>query len=97
MEYQTSIVENMLRNYYSLQDHTDTEFTDMYVDLMMGLKALFKQNKTLYDTIVNVFVLGYPIVQYVKMSGTSKRQVHYNLDRGLTLLTNIMNGDKDAG
>jgi hypothetical protein len=97
MEYQTSIVENMLRNYYSLKEHTDPTFTDMYVDLITGLKELYRANKILYKTIINVFVLGYPIVKQAELDNITTRQVSYRLDDALSTLTSIMNGDKDAG
>lgn len=92
MEYETTIVENLLRNYYSLQRHPDSTFSDYYVDISNGLKSLKKQNIILYSTIVSVFVNGMPIQDRAFDDGVTTRQVNYRLHDGLELLTNIMNG-----
>ena len=97
MEYTTEIVENLLRNYYSLQQHPDSTFSDYYVDLTSGLNTMKQNSEILYSTIVNVFVNGMPIQEKAKMDGVTTRQVNYRLHDGLDLLTIIMNGELDAG
>lgn len=97
MEYRTSIVENLLRNYYSLQQHPDSTFSDYYIDLTYGLKELLRKNHTLYLTIVDVFVNGMPIQEQADKMGVTTRQVNYRLNDALELLINIMNGDANEG
>lgn len=93
MEYQSDIVENMLRNYYTLQSHDSPEFSDMFVDLMTGLKELNKYNSVLYYTIISVFVNGMPIQDQALNDGVSPRMVSYRLNDALSALTNFMNGE----
>jgi hypothetical protein len=90
-------VENLLRNYYSLQQHTDSTFSFYHIDILSGLKKLKKQNEVLYFAIVNVFVNGQPIQDYAFDSGVTTRMISYRLNDGLELLTNIMNGDMNEG
>lgn len=92
MDYQTSIVENLLRNYYSLQVHPDSAFSFYKLDLENGLKSLKRQNEVLYFTIVNVFVNGMPIQDQAEKDGVTTRQVNYRLHDALYALTLIMNG-----
>jgi hypothetical protein len=91
--YETDIVENLLRNYYSLQSQPDSTFSFYKLDLEHGLKALKKQNATLYSTIVNVFVNGVPIQDQAYIDEVSSRQITRRLHDGLYALTLIMNGD----
>ena len=91
--YETDIVENLLRNYYSLQSQPDSTFSFYKLDLEYGLKSLKKQNATLYSTIVNVFVNGVPIQDQAYIDEVSSRQVTRRLHDGLYALTLIMNGD----
>jgi len=93
MEYPSDIVENMLRNYYTLQFHDSPEFSDMFVDLMMGLKELNKYNSVLYYTIISVFVNGTPIQDQALNDGVSPRMISYRLNDALSALTNFMNGE----
>jgi hypothetical protein len=93
MEYEKEIVENLLRNYYSLQRHPDSTFSHYYLDIAYGLKELKKQSEVLYFTIVNVFVNGMPIQDQALNDGVTTRMVNYRLNDGLEALTNIMNGD----
>lgn len=97
MEYQTNIVENLLRNYYALQTHPDSTFSFYYLDLVSGLRELFRTNEVLYLTIVDVFVNGMPIQEQADKMRVTTRQVNYRLNDALTLLTNIMNGDANEG
>lgn len=97
MEYQSEIVENLLRNYYSLQQHPDSTFSVYYIDLTYGLKELLARNNVLYLTIVDVFVNGMPIQEQADKMGVTTRQVSYRLNDALELLTNIMNGDANEG
>lgn len=93
MEYQTDIVENMLRNYYTLQSHNSPEFSDLFVDLATGLKELKRYNTILYYTIVNVFVNGMPIQDQALNDGVTPRMISYRLNDGLSTLTKLMNGE----
>jgi hypothetical protein len=98
MVYEKEIVENLLRNYYSLQQHPDSTFSDYYLDIVYALKELQKQNSVLYYTIVNVFVNGMPIQDQALNDGVSTRMINYRLNDALDALTNIMNGEfLDAG
>lgn len=92
MEYQKSIVENILRNYYALKEHHDPEFANMYVDVAEGMRILRKKNLTFYDTLVNVFILGNTIVLEAERENATTRQISYRLDIALDMLTDIMNG-----
>ena len=93
MEYQSDIVENMLRNYYSLQSHDTPEFADMFVDLATGLKELKRHDSVLYYTIVSVFVNGMPIQDQALNDGVTPRMISYRLNDGLSTLTKLMNGE----
>lgn len=93
MEYEKEIVENLLRNYYSLERHPDSTFSHYYIDLMYGLKELRKNSSVLYFTLVNVFVCGIPIQDQAFTDGVTTRMVNYRLNGGLDTLTNIMNGE----
>lgn len=97
MEYTTEIVENLLRNYYSLQSHPDSTFSFYYVDLTNGLKVMKRESEVLYSTIVNIMVNGMPIQEKAAIDDVTTRQVNYRLHDGLDLLTMIMNGEFDAG
>jgi len=90
------MVENLLRNYYSLQQHPDSTFSFYYLDLVDGLKNLHEKNAVLYFTLVNVFVGGMPIQDQALNDGVTTRMVNYRLNDGLDTLTNIMNGELDA-
>ena len=92
VDYTTSIVENLLRNYYSLQQHPDSTFSFYYLDLVDGLKELYKQNAVLYYTLVNVFISGMPIQDQAYNDGVTTRMINYRLNEGLEMLTNLMNG-----
>jgi hypothetical protein len=92
MEYTKTVVENLLRNYYSLQQHPDSTFSFYYLDLVYGLKELYKQNSVLYYTLVNVFISGMPIQDQAYNDGVTTRMVNYRLNDGLEALTNLMNG-----
>lgn len=92
MEYTKTVVENLLRNYYSLQQHPDSTFSFYYLDLVDGLKELYKQNSVLYYTLVNVFVSGMPIQDQAYNDGVTTRMVNYRLNDGLEMLTSLMNG-----
>jgi hypothetical protein len=93
MEYTISIVENLLRNYYSLQAHPDSTFSFYKVDIETALKRLQRENYTLYSTIVNVFINGNPITEQALDEDVSIRQVSRRLHDGLYALTFIMNGE----
>ena len=93
MTYTKEMVENLLRNYYSLQQHPDSTFSFYYLDLVDGLKNLHQQHEVLYFTLVNVFVSGMPIQDQALNEGVTTRMVNYRLNEGLDILTNIMNGD----
>lgn len=93
MEYTKTTVENLLRNYFSLQSHTDSTFTFYYLDLVQGLKELYKQNSVFYYTLVNVFISGTPIQDQAYNDGVSTRMINYRLNDGLDALTNLMNGE----
>lgn len=92
--YTKEMVENLLRNYYSLQQHPDSTFSFYYLDIVYALRELQKTSPTLYYTLVNVFVNGMPIQDQALNDGVSTRMVNYRLNDGLDALTNIMNGDK---
>lgn len=87
-EYQNSEVENMLRNYYSMQ-----LLPDIKVDLDIALIKLKQYSSVLYSTIVSVFVNGIPIQEKARMDGVSRMQVNRRLHDGLHILTMTMNGD----
>lgn len=96
MEYTTEIVENLLRNYYSLQTHPDSTFSYYYLDVTKGLDVMKQDSPILHSTIVNVFINGMPIQEKAAIDGITTRQVNYRLHDGLDLLTMIMNGEIDA-
>jgi hypothetical protein len=93
MEYTKTVVENLLRNYYSLQQHPDSTFSFYYLDLVHGLKELYTENSVLYYTLVNVFISGMPIQDQAYNDGVTTRMINYRLNDGLEMLTNLMNGD----
>jgi hypothetical protein len=93
MDYTIEVVENLLRNYYSLQSHPDSTFSYYYIDLTDGLKVLKQQNASLYSTIVNVFINGMPIQEKATVDEVSSRQVSRRLHDGVYKLTMIMNGE----
>ena len=93
MEYTSEMVENLLRNYYSLQSSAETEFAEYYIDIHASLMTMKKESKVLYSTIVNVFVNGVPIQQQAAKEGITSRQVSRRLHDGLDVLTMIMNGE----
>lgn len=93
MEYTTTIVENLLRNYYTLQQHPDSTFSFYKIDIEAGLKKLKKNNEVLYSTIVNVFINGVPINEQAYNDDVTTRQINYRLNDGLDTLTMIMNGE----
>ena len=92
-EYTSMFVENLLRNYYTLQQHPDSTFSSYKIDLENSLKTLKRQNKVLYFTVVNVFTNGMPIQTLAYNEGVSTRQVNRRLHDGLHTLTMIMNGE----
>jgi len=96
MEYQSDIVENMLRNYYMLQFQESPDFADLFVDIAAGLRDLKKYNSVLYYTIVGVFVNGIPIQDQALNDGVTPRMISYRLTDGLSTLTKLMNGELDA-
>lgn len=93
MEYTTEIVENLLRNYYSLQQHPDSTFSFYYIDLTNSLEVLKRNSPVLHSTIINIFVNGMPIQEKAKRDGVSRMQVNRRLYDGLDVLTMIMNGE----
>lgn len=93
MEYKNDIVENLLRNYYSLQTHPDSTFSDYKVDLDQALAKLKNYSSVLYSTVVNVFVNGVPIQEQARIDEVSRMQVNRRLHDGLHMLTMIMNGE----
>lgn len=93
MDYTTEIVENLLRNYYSLQQHPDSTFSFYFLDLNNGLKVLKRNSPVLHSTIVSVFVNGMPIQEKAAVDDVSRMQVNRRLYDGLDVLTMIMNGE----
>ena len=93
MMYKNSIVENLLRAYYTLQQHPDSTFTVYKLDLELALRKMKQHNNVLYSTVVNVFVNGVPIQEQAATDSVTTRQVNRRLHDGLHLLTMIMNGD----
>lgn len=93
MEYQNDIVENLLRNYYSLNTTDDLVLRDYKIDLDLALAKLKEYSSVLYLTIVNVFVNGTPIQEQAKVDDVSRMQVNRRLHDGLHVLTMIMNGE----
>lgn len=93
MEYTTEIVENLLRNYYSLQQHPDSTFSFYFLDLTSGLEVLKRNSPVLHSTIVNIFVNGMPIQEKAAVDDVSRMQVNRRLYDGLDVLTMIMNGE----
>lgn len=93
MEYTTNIVENLLRNYYSLQQHPDSTFSDYYLDITQALVVLKRNSPVLHSTIVNIFVNGMPIQEKAAQDSVSRMQVNRRLYDGLDVLTMIMNGE----
>ena len=93
MSYTNSMVENLLRSYYTLQQHPDSTFSFYKMDLEIGLKALKRQSAVLYFTVLNVFVNGVPIQEQAEKDSVTTRQVNRRLHDGLYALTLIMNGE----
>jgi hypothetical protein len=93
MEYQNDIVENLLRNYYSLNTTDDLLLRDYKIDLDIALAKLKEYSGVLYLTIVNVFVNGMPIQEQAKLDDVSRMQVNRRLHDALHVLTMIMNGE----
>ena len=93
MTYQNDLVENLLRNYYSLSAHDDMLFSDYKVDIEAGLRKLHDDSSSLYFTVISVFVNGTPIQEQAKKERVSTRQINRKLHDGLHMLTMIMNGD----
>jgi hypothetical protein len=93
MVYEISVVENLLRNYYSLQAEPSSAFYDYKIDLDLSLAKLKKYSPALYLTIINVFVNGIPIQKQAKFDGVSRMQTNRRLHDGLHMLTMIMNGE----
>jgi hypothetical protein len=93
MEYQNDIVENLLRNYYSLDSSDDAMLRDYKIDLDIALSKLKEYSSVLYLTIVNVFVNGMPIQEQARIDDVSRMQVSRRLHDALHVLTMIMNGE----
>jgi hypothetical protein len=92
-KYQTDMVENLLRNYYSLQSHPSSTFYEYKIDLDVALAKLKKYSSNLYSTIVNVFINGMPIQEQAAKDGVTRQQLHRRMHDGLHFLTMIMNGE----
>lgn len=90
--YQNDIVENMLRNYYSM-DAFDGDIADWKMDMDIALSKLEVYSTVLYSTITNVFVQGVPIQEQAKIDNVSRMQVNRRLHDALHVLTMIMNGE----
>lgn len=94
--YTNQIVEAGLREYQSLTGLLLTsgneETKALKLDLDAGLAKLQKQQKTLYKTLIGVFVLGNSIQEQAEQMSTSTRQVSRRLHDGVHMLTMIMNG-----
>ena len=97
MEYTSQLVENLLRNYYSLQVYPGSEFAEYTLDLHNSLMIMKRRDKKLYSTIVGVFVNGTPIQEQANKDDVSRMHVSRRLDDGLNVLTMIMNGELYAG
>jgi hypothetical protein len=94
--YTTTIVEAALREYQSLTSLLmltgDQDTKNLKLDVDAGLRKLQKQNKTLYETLIGVFVLGNAIQEQAEQMSTSTRQVSRRLHDGVYMLTMLMNG-----
>jgi hypothetical protein len=88
--YDEFLVEELLRNYYSL---SDMGFSDMRIDVLSGLKELKEYNSTLFDTIFSVLVNSEPIQAVATRQDVSTRQVNRRVHDALYALTIIMNGE----
>ena len=91
--YTNNVVENLLRNYYTLQDHPDSTFSFYKIDLELGLKKLKQTSPVLYSTIVGVFIDAAPIQEQAKVDKVTTRQTNRRLHDATHLLTMIMNGE----
>lgn len=91
--YNNHLVENMLRNYSTLEGLTDAEFLSYKVDLDTGLKQLLGMSRNLHDTLIGVFILGNSIQEQAAVQNVSKRQTIRRLNDGVHMLTMMMNGD----
>lgn len=89
-EYDVALIEELLRNYYSLSDMGES---DMFVDLSKALSTLWAENNNLYNTIMAVLVFGKPIQSVALDQSISTRQVNRRLHDALYALAIIMNGE----
>jgi len=90
--YTSDIVENMIRNYYTLQDTELTEYVSLQMDLNKGLDRLREEDYDTYKTIMGVFAFGNSIQAQAKLDNITKMQVHRRLSSGLWFVTLVMNG-----
>lgn len=91
-EYKANVVENMIRNYFTLKETSLVEYADMKLDMEQGLRRLQEEDDSSYNTLMGVFALGNSIQAQAEKDKITKMQVHRRLNDGLTFITNIMNG-----
>lgn len=90
--YDSSIVENMIRNYFTLKETDLTEYADLRMDLQTGLEKLREESYDTYKTLMGVFAFGNSIQIQAELDGITKMQVHRRLASGLWFVTLVMNG-----
>lgn len=91
-DYSPQIVENVIRNYWSIQDTGLVEAQDILMDVDRGLQRLKDEDPNVYSTVMGVFAFGNSIQGQAKLDNITKMQVHRRLSMGLEFVTNIMNG-----
>jgi len=92
MEYTNESVENLLRNYYSLENYPSTELYEAKADLDIALVKLHNYSTNLYNTLMSVMVNAQPINRVAKQEEVDRKQINRRLHDGLHFLTMIMNG-----
>lgn len=92
MTYDSSLVENMIRHYFTLKETNLTEYADLQMDLQTGLNRLREEDHPTYKTLMGVFAFGNSIQMQAELDKITKMQVHRRLDSGLWFVTLVMNG-----
>jgi DNA-directed RNA polymerase specialized sigma24 family protein len=95
MEYDTKTIKAFLKNYTSIKgayhSTSNEELIITKTEMDIALRKLENYSINLFNTLIDVLVLGTPILEHAEENKISKRQVQRRLDDGLNLLVLIMN------
>jgi transposase len=95
MDYDTKTIKEFLKNYtsitgvYHASGNQDLLITKTEMDI--ALRKLEDYSTNLFNTLIDVLVLGTTISEHAEEYKISKRQVQRRIDDGLNMLVMIMN------